>query len=243
MKLGSRVGSRDLAENALLVGGRWWYMAVSVVATSTVIAAATAVSDTEMLSDTAYAPDNGHGHGMSANGSERASAGRVGMVGLIVAEASLFAVFVVAYLYDLGRSLSGPSPREVLSVPVLGTVCLLSSSVTVALAVRALARGAVGRAGAWLLATVLLAGTAAEWLRLMTRDGLTIGTNLFGTTFYALVGLHASHVIVGLVMLALIARSPGCGRSGLPTSSAWSSCPGTGTSWTRSGSSCAPSST
>jgi hypothetical protein len=42
MKLGSRVGSRDLAENALLVGGRWWYMAVSVVATSTVIAAATA---------------------------------------------------------------------------------------------------------------------------------------------------------------------------------------------------------
>jgi len=132
------------------------------------------------------------------------------MVCLIVAEASLFAVFVVAYLYDLGKSLSGPSPGEILSVPVLGTVCLLSSSVTVALAVRALGRGAVGRAGAWLLATVLLAivfltGTAAEWLRLITREGLTIGTNLFGTTFYALVGLHASHVIVGLVMLALIA--------------------------------------
>jgi len=115
----------------------------------------------------------------------------------------------VAYLYDLGKSVSGPSPTEVLSVPVPGTVCLLSSSVTVALAVRALARGAVGRSGAWLLATVLLgavflAGTAAEWLRLITRDGLTIGTNLFGTTFYALVGLHASHVIVGLVMLTLL---------------------------------------
>src|SRR6266576_1609660 len=113
--------------------------------------------------------------------------GRVGMVCLIVAEASLFAVFVVAYLYDLGKSLSGPSPREVLSVPVLGTVCLLSSSVTVALAVRALGRGAVRRCGAWLLATVLLAvvflaGTAAEWMRLITREGLTIGTNLFGTT-------------------------------------------------------------
>jgi cytochrome c oxidase subunit III len=135
--------------------------------------------------------------------------GRVGMVCLITAEASLFAVFVVAYLYDLGKSLSGPSPGEVLSVPVFGTVCLLSSSVTVALAVRALGRGAVRRCGAWLLATVLLAvafltGTAAEWFRLITRDGLTIGTNLFGTTFYALVGLHASHVVVGLVMLALI---------------------------------------
>jgi cytochrome c oxidase subunit 3 len=137
------------------------------------------------------------------------SRGRVGMVCLIIAEASLFAVFVVAYLYDIGKSLGGPSPREVLSVPVLGTVCLLSSSVTVALAGRALARGAVRRCGGWLLASVLLGvvfmvGTATEWSRLITRDGLTIGTNLFGTTFYALVGLHASHVVVGLVMLALL---------------------------------------
>src|SRR5438309_1998900 len=94
---------------------------------------------------------------MSAHGSGYLSAARVGMIGLIVAEASLFAVFVVAYLYDLGKSLSGPSPKEVLSVPVLGTVCLLSSSVTVALAVRAFGRGAVRRCGAWLLATVVLA--------------------------------------------------------------------------------------
>ncbi len=149
-----------------------------------------------------------HEVGTSVHGVERMAAARVGMAGLIVAEASLFAVFVVAYLYDLGKSLSGPSPKEVLSVPVLGTVCLLSSSVTVALAVRALGRGA-RRGGLWLLATVLLAvvfltGTTTEWVRLITRDGLTIGTNLFGTTFYALVGLHASHVIVGLIMLALI---------------------------------------
>jgi cytochrome c oxidase subunit III len=142
-------------------------------------------------------------------GIERVSAARVGMAGLIVAEASLFAVFVVAYLYDLGKSPSGPSPKAVLSLPVPGTICLLSSSVTVALAVRALGRGAVRRCGAWLLATVVLAvvflmGTTAEWMRLITREGLTIGTNLFGTTFYALVGLHASHVIVGLVMLALL---------------------------------------
>jgi cytochrome c oxidase subunit 3 len=139
----------------------------------------------------------------------RLSRGRVGMIGLIAAEASLFAVFVVAYLYNIGKSLTGPSPRDVLDVPVIGTICLLSSSVTVMLAVRALGRGAVRGAGAWLLATVLLAvlfltGTAAEWSRLITRDGLTIGTNLFGTSFYALVGLHASHVVVGLIMLALI---------------------------------------
>jgi cytochrome c oxidase subunit 3 len=81
--------------------------------------------------------------------------------------------------------------------------------VTVVLAVRALGRGAVGRSGAWFLATVVLGavflvGTAREWLQLITRDGLTIGTNLFGTTFYALVGLHASHVVMGLIVLGLI---------------------------------------
>jgi cytochrome c oxidase subunit 3/cytochrome o ubiquinol oxidase subunit 3 len=36
-----------------------------------------------------------------------------------------------------------------------------------------------------------------------TSTGLTIGTNLFGTTYYPLVGLHASHVIIGLSMLSL----------------------------------------
>jgi cytochrome c oxidase subunit III len=134
--------------------------------------------------------------------------GRAGIIGLIVAEGSLFSVFVVAYLYYIGKDLSGPSPRDVLEIPVLATACLLSSSVTVALGARALARGAVGRSGLWLLVTALLglvflAGTALEWWRLIYERGLTIGTNLFGTTFYALVGLHASHVIVGLVILGL----------------------------------------
>ncbi|HTO13031.1 MAG TPA: cytochrome c oxidase subunit 3, partial [Candidatus Binatia bacterium] len=134
--------------------------------------------------------------------------GRVGMIGLIIAEGSLFGVFVVAHLFYAGKSLHGPLPREVLEIPVLGTVCLLSSSVTVALGARALARGRVDGAGLWLLVTALLGaiflvGTAREWYQLIYRDSLTIGTNLFGTTFYPLVGLHASHVIAGLVMLAL----------------------------------------
>ena len=134
--------------------------------------------------------------------------GRVGIVSLIVAEISLFAVFVVAYLFYIGKSVNGPYPKDVLELPVLGTVCLLSSSLSVALAARALKRGRVGLSGIWLLATVglgatFLAGTAKEWYRLIYAHGLTIGTNLFGTTFYPLVGLHASHVIIGLFMLGL----------------------------------------
>jgi cytochrome c oxidase subunit III len=137
-----------------------------------------------------------------------ASRGRAGIIGLIVAETSLFAVFVVAYLFYIGKSVTGPAPRDVLELPIVGTVCLLSSSITVALGTRALAAGRTRRAGAWLLVTVVLGvaflvGTAYEWRGLIVERGLTIGTNLFGSTFYPLVGLHASHVIVGLVMLSL----------------------------------------
>jgi cytochrome c oxidase subunit III len=140
--------------------------------------------------------------------SSAALRGRAGVIGFIVAETSLFAVFVVAYLFYIGKSLTGPFPKDVLELPVLGTICLLSSSVTVALATRALTAGLVARAAAWLSATValglvFLAGTAQEWHRLIAERGFTIGTNLFGTTFYPLVGLHASHVILGLVMLSL----------------------------------------
>jgi len=134
--------------------------------------------------------------------------GRVGILGLILAEISLFGVFVVAYLFYIGKSVNGPYPKDVLDVPVLATVCLLSSSISVALGEKALHRGDVRRSGLWLVVTVLLGGfflgaTAREWHRLIYGVGLTIGTNLFGTTYYPLVGLHASHVIIGLVMLSL----------------------------------------
>jgi cytochrome c oxidase subunit 3/cytochrome o ubiquinol oxidase subunit 3 len=145
---------------------------------------------------------------MTAGELDREWRGRVGMIGLIAAEVSLFAVFVVAYLFYIGKSLNGPYPRDVLEAPVLATACLLSSSLSVALGARALGRGDVKRSGLWLSATALLGllflgSTAREWHRLIFGHGLTIATNLFGTTFYPLVGLHASHVIAGLAMLGL----------------------------------------
>ena len=47
-------------------------------------------------------------------------------------------------------------------------------------------------------------GTAKEWHRLIYEKGLTISTNLFGTTYYSLVGLHAFHVTAGLAMLGIV---------------------------------------
>lgn len=135
------------------------------------------------------------------------SRGIVGMVCLIAAESAIFIIFIVAYLYYLGKSVSGPTP-SILEVPILTSICLLSSSATVHFAVSALHHGKRSLCSLWLAATVILgglflAGTAREWYQLIYRDGLTIQTNLFGTTFYSLVGLHASHVIVGLLMLTL----------------------------------------
>jgi cytochrome c oxidase subunit 3/cytochrome o ubiquinol oxidase subunit 3 len=117
---------------------------------------------------------------------------------------------VAAYLYYIGRSLTGPTPREVLQFPVVMTVCLLSSSLTVHRAKQALGRGATAAFMRWWLATILLGaaflyGTGREWHELIAVHHLTIHTNLFGSTYYALVGLHASHVIAGLVMLLVVA--------------------------------------
>jgi cytochrome c oxidase subunit 3/cytochrome o ubiquinol oxidase subunit 3 len=135
--------------------------------------------------------------------------GRVGILGLVVAEAAVFAIFVAAYVYYLGKSLTGPTPGEVLDLPVLASALLWSSSVTIHRAVGALRAGRVQPFTWWWLVTVVLgalflASTAGEWHRLIVEDGLTIRTNLFGTTFYSLVGLHASHVIVGLALLATV---------------------------------------
>lgn len=136
------------------------------------------------------------------------SRGVVGITCLILAEASLFIIFVVAYVFYVGKSLTGPAPRDVLELPIFTTICLLSSSLTVHLAVETLDKGKRGLCSLWLAATVLLgtiflAGTAREWYHLIVQDGLTIRTNLFGTTFYSLVGLHATHVVIGLLMLSL----------------------------------------
>lgn len=135
--------------------------------------------------------------------------GRVAMFVLIAAESAIFTIFVVAYIYYIGRSLSGPTPQQVLDVPILNTAFLLSSSLTIWLAERALVRRSMDVFRAFWAVTILfgatfLVGTAREWYKLITVDRLTVSTNLFGTTYYSLVGLHALHVIVGLILLGTV---------------------------------------
>lgn len=132
--------------------------------------------------------------------------GTIGMACLIAAESAIFTIFVVAYLYYIGKNVSGPTPREVLHLPIFATVCLLSSSLTIHAAVGAIRKGNLGTFRLWWFITLALGAiflfeTGREWDRLIYHEGLTISTNLFGTTYYSLVGLHAFHVTVGLIGL------------------------------------------
>ena len=135
--------------------------------------------------------------------------GKVGILFLIITESALFTIFVVAYLVYIGKSVSGPQPKDVLELPILSSICLLSSSVTIVIAERALHRKAIGAFKLWWAFTIalgleFLVSTGLEWHKLIYKDDLTISTNLFGTTYYSLVGLHASHVIVGVLFLMLV---------------------------------------
>ena len=103
--------------------------------------------------------------------------GKVAMAGLIMGESAIFTIFVVAYLFYIGKSLTGPTPREVLEPPIFFTICLLSSSLTIHLAARALVSNRRRLfLGLWLLTIALgglfLYGTAQEWHRLdLTNAG------------------------------------------------------------------------
>ena len=147
------------------------------------------------------------------------SKGVIGMTGLIIAESAIFTIFVVAYLFYIGRDTSGPTPKQVLEIPWFYSICLLSSSLFIVLAEHAIEHGKMAAFRIWWLITmtlgaIFLYGTAAEWRKLIVEDHLTISTNLFGTTYYSLVGLHAFHVTVGLILLTVVLLFGLVGRVG-----------------------------
>lgn len=137
------------------------------------------------------------------------SSARIGIFAFLVSEAAFFSTLILTYLVYLGQSRTGPYPNEVLGWPVVSvnSLCLFSSSGTIALALRARNRGRIPAYERWMMLTILLgtlfvAGTAYEWKGLIFDHGLTINTNLFGTTFFTLVGFHAGHVTVGVITMS-----------------------------------------
>jgi cytochrome c oxidase subunit 3/cytochrome o ubiquinol oxidase subunit 3 len=140
------------------------------------------------------------------------------MLSFLVSEVALFGTLIVTYLFYLGKDTVGPTPAVALKLPLVlcTTAILLASSGTIHLAERTLERGNQGGFLGWWTATIVLGvlfllGTAYEWYGLIHHYGLTISRNLFGTTYYTLVGLHALHVTGG-VMIMLIVLGLALGR-------------------------------
>jgi cytochrome c oxidase subunit 3 len=139
------------------------------------------------------------------------SAAQWGMATFLLSEVAFFSTLIVAYLAFMGKDVVGPTPAEALTLGlvILTTICLLSSSLTIHVAEKALHGGRQAAfCGWWALTIVLgvlfLLGTAYEWRELITEKGLTISRNLFGTTYYTLVGFHALHVTVGVLLLITV---------------------------------------
>jgi heme/copper-type cytochrome/quinol oxidase subunit 3 len=125
----------------------------------------------------------------------------------LASDCLLFGALISTYVLYRGASVVGPYPKDVFDIPYtsVSSFVLLASSLTMVLALSALQRGDVARCRIWLFATALLGmtfigGQAYEFTS-FHREGLSLSTNLFGTSFYVLTGFHGFHVAVGIVML------------------------------------------
>ncbi|HTQ38998.1 MAG TPA: heme-copper oxidase subunit III [Pirellulales bacterium] len=171
------------------------------------------MSDSTMAGSTIIGAANGLPAELTSPASDWwRSHAKVGMLAFLLSEVAFFSTLITTYVVFLRQTKAGnPSPAEVFHLPLVltGTACLLSSSITIHLAEKAMRTGKrAGFLGWWGLTIVLgatfLACTGKEWHELICTYGLTISRNLFGSTYFTLVGFHALHVTVGLVLLSTI---------------------------------------
>jgi cytochrome c oxidase subunit 3/cytochrome o ubiquinol oxidase subunit 3 len=134
-----------------------------------------------------------------------------GMASFLFSEVAFFCTLIATYVAFMGKDTVGPTPAQALSLPlvIVTTICLLSSSVVIHFAERSLKRGqqrlfALLLAGTAALGILFLLGTAVEWRTLIVDHHLTIGRNLFGSTYYTLVGFHGLHVTIGVLAMLIV---------------------------------------
>ena len=125
-------------------------------------------------------------------------------------ECFFFGTLIATYLAYKGRSVVGPHPHEILNLPLttLSTFDLLMSSLLMVLALSAAQRGDRAQTRLWLAGTILFGviflGFQAYEFTEFVHEGLTLQTNLFGSTFFTLTGFHGGHVAIGVTWLATL---------------------------------------
>ena len=128
----------------------------------------------------------------------------------IGSECMLFGTLIATYLSYEGNSVTGPTPQEILDIPVtsVSTFVLLMSSLAMVLALTAVGRGDKFQTRLWLAATAglgtIFLGFQFYEFNSFVAEGLTISTSLFGSTFFVLTGCHGLHVLVGVIWLTTL---------------------------------------
>ena len=147
----------------------------------------------------------------------------LGMWLFILSDSLTFSALLIAYSYVRVSSQNWPTPFEWHSIVLSSvmTFCLLSSSLTMVMAVLSSKKGDRRKTTFWLGGTILggvlfMILHINEWLTLI-HEGVTPfsnpwGSPLFGASFFALTGLHMTHVTIGVVYLAVIAWGFGKGK-------------------------------
>ena len=143
-------------------------------------------------------------HGATSTGLPNA---KLAMWLFLASDCLLFGALISTYVLYRGASQVGPFPADVFDIPYtsVSSFVLLASSLTMVLALAAIQRGQPGQMRVWLLATALLGmtflGGQVYEFTTFVEEGLTLRTNVFGTSFYVLTGFHGTHVAVGVLML------------------------------------------
>jgi cytochrome c oxidase subunit III len=127
---------------------------------------------------------------------------------VIASEMMLFSGFIGSFLiFRLSAPFWPPPalPRLPIEVTWVNTFVLLTSAVTMYLAVRAVHKNRQRLLRQWLVVTGVLGVTflavqGSEWVRLVAH-GLRLSSGMYGATFYTLIGLHGAHVTAGVVWL------------------------------------------
>jgi cytochrome c oxidase subunit 3/cytochrome o ubiquinol oxidase subunit 3 len=129
----------------------------------------------------------------------------------LASEVIFFAAIITTFVVYRDRSVSGPNPHQVLTlfVPLIMTLVLLTSSVTMVLALQAIKEGKRARLWQFLVATaalgvVFLGLKGSEYSHLF-NEGVTPSANIFGSAYFLTTGLHAAHVIVGIIWILAVA--------------------------------------
>jgi len=118
-----------------------------------------------------------------------------------------FAALIATYMVYRGQSLVGPYPNDIIDIPLttISTFVLLMSSFAMVQALAATTANDQRGIKIWLLATALLGavfiGFQIYEFNAFKNEGLTLGGNLFGATFFTLTGFHGAHVTLGIIWL------------------------------------------